>query len=270
MTVRNNAPTIVASLDSIRPELARGGELVIVDALSNDGTQGILEGIARADPRVTVVEKPGNRGVGRNLAVATSRAPIVITQVDGDNRYAPGALSTVAAYARAHPEVGLVFTVGALDRDPSTTRFFAWRREAFDRAGGYPLQQEREDPPLLLRAFRAGFLVKRFELPMIATDLKTRAVGNAPTVSPWRRSGHTMRAARKFRLMGFRYGEYLRLLWLTRRTALRFGAAVVVGGLAYLEGAVRRDEPAYLERDDPVSARGVPANVTDPVIAERK
>ncbi|MCI4364441.1 MAG: glycosyltransferase [Thermoplasmata archaeon] len=260
MTVRNNAGTIEESLRAILPQLEDGGELVVVDALSVDGTREILDALARSDPRVTVIEKRCNRGVGRNLAVRAARAPIVLTQVDGDNRYAPAVLRNVAAYLRSHPRTGLLFTVGLSDRDPSLTRFFAWRRDAFELAGGYPDTQEREDPPLLLRAFRAGLVTERILLPRIADDLKARPVRYAPNVAPWRRGRHTMWAARKFRLMGFRFPEYARLLWLTHRTLPRFGAGLAIGGVAYLQGAVLRDGREFLEQDDkdqiPAAAEG--------------
>jgi len=260
MTVRNNARTLRESLGTILPQLTEGGELVIVDALSDDGTQEILRELAATDPRLTVLEQACNRGVGRNLAVARSRAPIVLTQVDGDNRYAGDVLRTVAARLRDTPGSDAAFAVGALDWDPSSTRFYAWRRAGFDRAGGYELRQEREDPPLLLRAFRAGLRIERCLLPKLADDLKPRARGRAPSVGPWRRGSHTMWAARKFRAMGYRYPEYLRLLRLTRRTEARFLAGGTLGLLAYIQGALHHDGPEVLERDDEVRPSGsIPA-----------
>jgi len=250
MTIRNNVSTLPVTLPSILGQLAAGGELVIVDAESTDGTASLLSEAARANPSVHVVSRPCNRGIGRNLAVERSTAPIVLTQVDADNRYAPGVMAEVARHLRDHPEVDAAFAVGGADGDPSSTRFYAWRREAFARAGGYPDTQEREDPPLLLRAFRAGLRIDRCYLPHVAEDLKPRREGRAPTVSPWQRSYHTRWAARKFRVMGFRYGEYLRLLRLTRRTTSRFLAGAALGAVAYAEGALHRDGRAVLERDD--------------------
>ncbi|MCI4372071.1 MAG: glycosyltransferase [Thermoplasmata archaeon] len=253
MTVRNNIDTIAESLGSILPLAGSGGEVVVVDALSTDGTKEFLDRTAAESPELVVVSRRCNRGIGRNLAVATARSPIVLTQVDGDNRYAPGAILVVAERLRTRPSVGLIFTVGMLDRDPSLTRFYAWRRPAFERTGGYPDVQEREDPPLLLRAFRAGFEIERFVLPNLAADLKPRPAGFAPNFSPWGRAVHTMWAARRFRVMGFRYTEYGRLLWLTRRTPARLGAGLVLGLLAYVQGFFARDGQEIVDRD--VTAR---------------
>jgi hypothetical protein len=184
--------------------------------------------------------------------------------VDADNRYAPGVFAFVADRLRADSRVGLIFAVGESDRDPSVTRFYAWRREAFERAGRYPDRQEREDPPLLLRAFRAGFGVERALLPRVADDLKPREAGHAPSVAPWRRGSHTMWAARRFRVLGFRYAEYARLLSLTRRTAPRLAAGLVLGGLAYILGALLRDDNRILElnygvRPPPAPRSGSPS-----------
>jgi glycosyltransferase involved in cell wall biosynthesis len=262
MTVRNNARTIGGSLGTILPQLAEGGELVIVDALSDDGTQEVLRDVAQSHPRVTVVEQACNRGVGRNLAVATSRAPIVLTQVDGDNQYADGVLRQVAARLRDTPAWDAAFAVGEADWDPSSTRFYAWRREGFVRAGGYEERQEREDPPLLLRAFRAGLHIERCLLPKLADDLKPRKQGRAPSVGPWGRGRHTMWAARKFRVMGFRYPEYVRLLRLTRRTEIRYWAGAAIGWAAFMQGALHGDGPEVLERDDEPRVPGTGAPST--------
>jgi hypothetical protein len=259
MTIRNNVDTIAESLATILPLAPVGGELIVVDAESDDGTKELLDRTALRFPEVTVVSRRCNRGIGRNLAVATARSSIVLTQVDGDNRYAPGVLVKVAERLRSRPGVGLIFTVGATDQDPSSTRFYAWHRTAFDRAGGYPDTQEREDPPLLLRAFRAGFPVERCELPKVADDLKPRPVQFAASRPPWRRGGHTMWAARKFRVMGYRYRDYARLLSLTRRTTARYAAGLTIGGLAYVEGALARDGPEILTRNDAVATGRVPS-----------
>jgi len=250
MTVRNNVRTLAESLGTILPQLADGGELVVVDALSDDGTQELLREASRTHPEVRVVELACNRGVGRNLAVATARAPIVLTQVDGDNRYVSGVLRGVAQRLRDTAGWDAAFAVGAADWDPSSTRFYAWRREAFQRAAGYEERQEREDPPLLLRAFRSGLRIERCLVPKIADDLKPRQAGRAPSVSPWRRGTHTMWAARKFRVMGFHYSEYVRLLRLTRRGTVRYPAGMALGMAAYVQGAFHGDGPEVLERDD--------------------
>jgi glycosyltransferase involved in cell wall biosynthesis len=273
MTVRNNIRTIAESINSILPLRELGGELVVVDAESSDGTREFLDRTAKEHPELVVVSRRCNRGIGRNLAVSSSRAPIVLTQVDGDNRYAPGVLASVAAHLRANPRGGLVFTVGMGDPDPSLTRFYAWTRPAFERAGGYPETQEREDPPLLLHAFRAGVPIERVTLPRVADDLKPRPPGFAPNYSPWGRSVHTMWAARRFRVLGFRYAEYARLLWLTRRTTARLGAGLVLGAIAYVLGALHHDGQEVVDRDvkprPPAGTSAPPSATSEPREGDR-
>ncbi len=258
MTVRNNATTIRESLASILPDLGSDGELVIVDARSTDGTWEYLEGLARSDPRVRASSQECNRGTGRNLAAAAARGNILLTQVDGDNRYAPGIVAALARATRDVEGTDVTFAVGLEDWDPSTSRFYAWKREAYQRTGGYPNRQEVDDPPLLLSAFRHGLRARRLAVPHVAWDLKPRPARWAAGVGPWRRARHSIWAARRFRVIGFRLPEFIRLLWLTRRTGLRFFVGVGVATVGYVVGAIRRDGEATLS--DPLRPLHPPAS----------
>lgn len=250
-TVRNNASTIGPCLDSLEPQLRDGGELVVVDALSTDGTAETLRSRSAANPRVRVLEEPGNRGVGRNRAAALARGAILITNVDGDNRYEATVARAAAERLRAsRPPLDLLLVIGAEDPDPSSGRFFVWRKEAFLRIGGYPARQGLEDPEAVLKAFRGGLRVDRWVTPHVAEDLKPRRPGQAPSVPPWRRRRHAVRAARKFRIIGYRYPEFVRYLWISRRTVPRFLAGMVVAAVAYLEAAASGNSVAFLTEDE--------------------
>jgi len=261
MTVRNNEATIARSLATILPQIGEDGELSIVDGESTDGTFGILRSLLTDRPRAHVASAKSNRGEGRNLAVRASAAPIVLTHVDGDNLYVEGVLRTVAATLRDRPDVDVLMAIGEGDRDPSSSRFYAWRRPAFERIGGYAETQFMEDLGTLLRVFRHGIRVDRVRVPRVADDLKPRRPRQAPSVGPWRRSNHVFRAARKFRILGFRYPEYLRFLWLTRRTRARYAAGAAVGAVAYLQGMLTHDSLDFLtdEDDDAAGVRAYAA-----------
>jgi len=250
MTVRNNADSIARSIASILPQLAPGGELSIVDGGSTDGTFELLETLARDHPTLHAARHPSNRGTGRNLAVRATAAPIVLTHVDGDNVYADGVLRRVAEVLRDRADLDVLMAIGDGDRDPSSSRFYAWRRGPFDRIGGYAETQYMEDLGTLLRAFRAGLRLDRIHVARVAEDLKPRHPRGAPSVGPWGRSSHVYRAARKFRIIGFRYGQYVRFLSLTRRSSARFVAGVVIGTIAYVVGALTRDSVAFLRDED--------------------
>jgi glycosyltransferase involved in cell wall biosynthesis len=264
-TVRNNAPTIGPCLDSILPQLAGGGELVVVDAESSDGTWTVLIDRARSDPRLRPIQEPGNRGVGRNRAAELARGSILLTNLDGDNVYAPGVLAGAARRLRdARPPIDLILVIGAQDPDPSSGRFFVWQHASFTRIGGYPARQGLEDPEAVLRAFRAGARVDRWIVDHVARDLKPRRPGQAPSVPPWRRRRHAVRAARKFRIIGFRYPEFVRYLWLTRRTSARFLAGCLLAALAYVEAAASGNSVDFLTEDEE------DAHVVRELAAERK
>lgn len=246
MTVRNNAGTIAASLASILPQLGSDGELAIVDAQSTDATVDEIRRAAAGHPNVTVVSQPCNRGQGRNRAIALTRAPIVVTQLDADNRYADGVIRSAALALEPETGVSVLNLVGRDDGNPSSTRFFVWRREALARAGGYPNVQYAEELGLVLRAFRAGLIFRRRMVPALATDLKVRPAGHGSTLGAWRRGHVALRASKKFALLGFRFGEFVRYLGLTRRTYVRYLAGVALAAVGYVEFVAAGRSDAFL------------------------
>jgi glycosyltransferase involved in cell wall biosynthesis len=265
MTVRDNRTTIGACLDSIEPQLEDGGELVIVDAESTDGTGEALAARSAANPRVRVLREECNRGVGRNRAAAVATGAVLLTNVDGDNVYAPGILRDAARRLRGfQPPVDLLLVIGSGDPDPSSGRFFAWRGTSFARVGGYPPRQGLEDPEAVLRAFRGKLRVERWLTEHVARDLKPRRPGQAPSVPPWQRRRHAIRAARKFRIIGYRYSEFVRYLWLTRRTGARFLAGTLVAMVGYVRGAASGNSVDFLTEDEE------DAHVVRELAAERK
>jgi glycosyltransferase involved in cell wall biosynthesis len=235
MTVWNNAATILRSLDSLRGDLAEDGELAIADGGSTDGTFELLRRWSAEVPRVSLVaEGPCNRGVGRNRAIARTSAPLVCTHVDGDNAYEPGVIRAAALALEGDARTAALSVVGRDDANPSSTRFFVWRRSVLDGIGGYPGIQSPEDLGLVLRAFRAGVRIRLRLVPRVAVDLQARETGHGSSVPAWRRGPSTVRAARKFALLGFTFSEYVRYLSISRRTAPRFVAGAVLGALGYL------------------------------------
>ena len=250
MTVRNNADTLRAALASLEPQLEAGGELTVVDAASTDGTREILERAAAGNPRVRVRSLPCNRGTGRNLAVEMSRAPVVLTTIDADNRYADGVLAHVARTLRDSSAHDMVMAVGLQDRDPSSSRFYAWRHEALLAAGGFPDRQYMEEDDLLLRAMRYPLRLGRCALPHVASDLKERPAHHSPNVAVWKRHHLTVRAARKFQWFGFRFPEFARFLWMTRRSPVRFAAGFTLSAYGYVRGALSSDPASFIRPTD--------------------
>lgn len=234
MTVRNEAATIATALNSILDPLPPEVEVVVVDAESDDGTFETLSARAAQDARLRVVRAPCNRGEGRNRAVAQARSSILVTHIDGDVHYARGVLDAAARALAAHPKVPMYWALGRADPNPSSTKFMVWRREALDSLGGYPATQRNEDIGLILRALRRGVTIRRFVVPRVGDTLDPYERGTSPNYVPWMRFRHYYSGTDRLIAAGFSYPEYVRLLYLTRVTFLRFLAGVGLGTARYL------------------------------------
>jgi hypothetical protein len=179
-----NAETYLAeAVESVLGQTLEDLELVAVDDGSQDGSRAILERMARADRRVTVVVNQQNLGVSatRNRGWQLARAPLVAV-LDADDVALPDRLSRQAAFLDAHPAVAAVgggaISIDAtgrriaIKRYPTTSRairsMLLWhnclahssvtmRRAALGAVGGYRLRCV-EDYDLWLR------LSERFDL----------------------------------------------------------------------------------------------------------
>jgi glycosyltransferase involved in cell wall biosynthesis len=76
ITVRNEQKTLPALLHSIEAQTLLPNEVVIVDGDSTDGTVALLRSWKPKFP-VQILQKEGNRSVGRNAAIAASHHPII-------------------------------------------------------------------------------------------------------------------------------------------------------------------------------------------------
>ena len=147
-------------------------EVVLVDALSHDGSFGIAMEYARRFPdRIRAVQRFGSRGIGRNAGAALARGEL-IAFTDGDCVADPSWLAELRrGFDRSDVVAGRVIPFGksastALDRveqfqqgsdgtHPSCN--LGYRRELFRRMGGFdPRFITAEDIDLNLRAVSAG------------------------------------------------------------------------------------------------------------------
>ncbi len=160
VTVLNEALSLDALLASIAVQTTRPNEVIIVDGGSTDGTVERAEGWCGRLP-LRVIQQPGaNISAGRNAGIAAARSAIVAV-TDAGVRLAPDWLAQLVAPFAAElspdvvsgfflpdPQTPFEVAMGATvlpaleDITPATfqpsSRSIAFRRVAWERAGGYP------------------------------------------------------------------------------------------------------------------------------------
>jgi len=154
-TVKDVGPAHMREfVESLRAQTRPPDETIIVDGGSTDGTLEVL----REAPEVTVISEPG-AGIsrGRNVSIAAA-AHDVIAVTDADCVLAPDWLERLLAPIENGADVSAGFyralgdslfqvsTAAVSIREPEevgpgwmpSSRSIAFRREAYDAAGGYP------------------------------------------------------------------------------------------------------------------------------------
>src|SRR6185503_16907692 len=94
----NAAGTIRRGLDSLLAEHGVELECVVVDDGSTDGTADVVEGLARADPRIVLVRLPENAGVSnaRNRGLEVARGEWIAFH-DADDVMRPAGVAALMA-----------------------------------------------------------------------------------------------------------------------------------------------------------------------------
>lgn len=106
ITVRNDRANMVELLASLAAQSTPPDELVIVDALSNDGTWDVVEEFAKRAPfHVHAVQEAGKRGAGRSACVRLAKGDFVVF-IDSDCVVAPDWLARFQAFWREESAKG--------------------------------------------------------------------------------------------------------------------------------------------------------------------
>jgi glycosyltransferase involved in cell wall biosynthesis len=181
MPVRDLAPYVAASVESILSQTYGDFEFVIRDDGSTDGTRDILRRLAAGDGRIRLFESDASLGPAASSNWVVERAEgEIVARMDGDDIAHPERLERQLAALDADPEACLAGTLwegideqGRLVRPRDRWRLanptsFApfphgsimFRREAFERAGGYRGEADYwEDLDLYRRLSAVGRLI---------------------------------------------------------------------------------------------------------------
>lgn len=106
----NHAEVVESTLATILDQTLTGYEVIVSDDCSSDGTWERIQALASADPRIKVVQTPGNMGMAgnANFAVAQTDRPY-IALLHHDDIYRKDLLEKWAGVLERHPDVGFVF-----------------------------------------------------------------------------------------------------------------------------------------------------------------
>jgi GT2 family glycosyltransferase len=143
-TARSEAPGGGPGTGSGAPRPALAVEVIVVD---NGSTDGSVSMVREEFPSVRVIPNPDNRGFpaanNQGIAIARGRYAIILNP---DTEVIDAALSTMVAYADAHPSVGVVgpqllFPDGSVQ--PSRYRFPTLATAAFESTWLQPYAPRR-------------------------------------------------------------------------------------------------------------------------------
>lgn len=105
----NAAETIADTIASVQAQTVRTWELVVVDDGSTDTSASVVEALAAADDRITLIRQP-NSGVStaRNAGIEATTAPL-IGLVDADDLWKPDFIASMTEEFDGDPELGVAY-----------------------------------------------------------------------------------------------------------------------------------------------------------------
>lgn len=208
--VWNNATFLREALQSALAQTRPADEIIVVDDGSDDDSASVAESFAGAAGTGSVVRclRAPHRGVAaaRNSALAAARGEL-IAWLDSDDRWPVDKLAVQVDYMRAHPEVGVSFTLQELCIEPGVERP-AWalraeldravgapaigtcsmvvRRALFERVGGFDVARARgEDIDWLMRALAAGETLGVVPAQLLLRRVHARNVSTMVAAEPF-------------------------------------------------------------------------------------
>ena len=153
----NEIDSLAAILGRLRQSLPQA-DVLIVDDSSPDGTGGLADQLAAADPGVSVLHRPRKEGLGRAYLAGFRHAMAegydYVAEMDADSSHDPTELSRMLELATD----GADLVIGSRWVQGGDVRNWPWLRTAISRAGnGYARRILRSD----IRDLTAGYRIFR-------------------------------------------------------------------------------------------------------------
>ncbi len=187
MPARNAEATIRDAIESLRKQIYRDLEIVLVDHDSSDNTFAIMEDAAKSDPRIRLFREPGTFVEATNRAWRQSRGEL-IARMDSDDVAYPDRISEQVRFLTSNSDIAACGTLVNITRrgesvDGGYRRYEAWvnsvvttreieaqrfvdsplpnptsmiRRTVMDQLGGYADPAWAEDYDFWLRLLESG------------------------------------------------------------------------------------------------------------------
>ena len=207
LTVLNAEKSISPLMESIRDQSKKAEEIVVVDGGSKDKTIEILKHYQKKDKRVKLLLENCLRARGRNLAVELAGSEI-IAMTDADCTARKDWLEKITA-PLTNPGIDIVAgvyeVVGETPRQKAlgvflgfplskfnknflpTTRSIAFRREAWERIGGFPERKENsaEDSEFNTKAIRMGLKYSRVKDAIVGWGIPESIIEGIKTMEDY-------------------------------------------------------------------------------------
>ena len=255
VTVRNEAPNLARLLDSLVLQ-SQVREVIVVDAMSTDGTAAIADSYRDRIPGLQVIRKACRRGEGRNLGAAAATGDLLLF-TDGDCVADPAWAERLVAAWQGRPDrvvAGRTVVTGHWaftklhrvelpHRGQDTTwpsANLAYSKALFDRLGGFdPAFVTAEDIDLNFRAVNAGAQIH--SAPDAVVYARARdSIGDFLRQAYWNGYGRKQLTRKHGRLWKeYSLGRLLRLQGGSFWGLLRMGAGLV----GYLDAKLGRSAP---------------------------
>ena len=255
LPVRNGERTLPAALRSIQRQSFTGFECIVVDDGSADASAEVVRRVAGEDGRFRLLSTVPRGIVPALVLAAESARTQLFARHDADDTSHPERFALQMQHLRAHPATDLVSTQVTHSGAPLTDggqRYADWvrscrtaeeiarglwtesplphptvmfRREIYERSGGYRDVGWPEDYDLWLRMLRQGARFAKIDRELYSwTDAPGRASRTLPQYAPER-----FLACRAHHLAAF-LGDRPTIVWGAGRDGRRFARSFLAEG----------------------------------------